>query len=207
MSHLSRDERLQALDGVLDASRAAHLETCPACRGEVDALGAVLARVRAVDVPEPSPLFWDHLAARVGEAIAREPAPGQAQEQEALPWWRPRLAWAAVAVVVTAAASGYLASRRSPHVEEAPQATAEVRPASVPDVASTAVTPGDAGDSALEDDGSWDLIAAMVDEDAAESLAPHLGQSELSISALSADERAALAGELRAMLPPGVREG
>ena len=104
MSHLSRDERLLALDGALDATRQAHLASCPACRTDVETLGGVLARVRAVDVPEPSPLFWDHLAARVGDAIAREPAPVPDRG-----WWSPRLAWAAAAVVITAAGAGYLA--------------------------------------------------------------------------------------------------
>ena len=104
MSHLSRDERLLALDGALDATRQAHLASCAACRTDVETLGGVLARVRAVDVPEPSPLFWDHLAARVGDAIAREPAPVPDRG-----WWSPRLAWAAAAVVITAAGAGYLA--------------------------------------------------------------------------------------------------
>ena len=81
MSHLSRDERLLALEGGLEAPRQAHLASCRSCRTDVDALGRVLARVRAVDVPEPSPLFWDHLAARVGDAIAREPAPGRSEER------------------------------------------------------------------------------------------------------------------------------
>jgi hypothetical protein len=91
MSHLSRDERLLAVDGALEASRAGHLAACGACHAEVEALRGVVARVRAVDVPEPSPLFWDHLAARVGEAIAQEPLPARA-----IAWWRlPRLAWAA----------------------------------------------------------------------------------------------------------------
>ena len=107
MSHLSRDERLLALDGALDGTRQAHLAGCPACRTDVETLGGVLARVRAVDVPEPSPLFWDHLAARVGDAIAREPAPVPDRG-----WWSPRLAWAAAAVVIAAAGAGYLA--RSP---------------------------------------------------------------------------------------------
>ena len=103
MSHLSRDERLLALDGALEATRQTHLASCAACRTDVETLGRVLARVRAVDVPEPSPLFWDHLAARVGDAIAREPAPVPERG-----WWSPRLAWAAAAVVVTAAGAGYL---------------------------------------------------------------------------------------------------
>ncbi len=110
MSHLSRDERLLALDGALEATRQAHLASCASCRTDVETLGRVLARVRAVDVPEPSPLFWDHLAARVGDAIAREPAPVPDRA-----WWSPRLAWAAVAVaiVIMAAGAGYLTRSRT----------------------------------------------------------------------------------------------
>src|SRR5437762_12868319 len=61
----------------------------------------LLALLRDVDVPEPSPLFWDHLSQRVREAVANEPPPA--------PGWMNRLnvAWAAgvfgaVAVVVLA---------------------------------------------------------------------------------------------------------
>src|SRR5438132_10596593 len=59
----------------------------------------IIAALREVDVPEPSPLFWNHLSERVREAVANEPAPA--------PRWINRLnvAWAAgvfgaVAVVV-----------------------------------------------------------------------------------------------------------
>ena len=76
MSHLSRDERLLALEGALHAARQAHTSRAACrCRTEVDALAPRRGAGSAVDVPEPSPLFWDHLAARVGDAIAREPAP------------------------------------------------------------------------------------------------------------------------------------
>jgi hypothetical protein len=192
MSHLSRDERLLALDGALEGTRQAHLAGCPACRTDVETLGRVLARVRAVDVPEPSPLFWDHLAARVGDAIAREPAPVPARG-----WWSPRLAWAAAAVVIVSAGAGYL-------MRSQPQpATAVV--AYAPGVAG----PGDDAPSANVPDASafvddgWALIAAVADQVAAdEAFAPQVGQAELSISALSADERRALAGELAAELAP-----
>ena len=198
MSHLSRDERLLALDGALAGTRQAHLAGCPACRTDVETLGRVLARVRAVDVPEPSPLFWDHLAARVGDAIAREPAPVPARG-----WWSPRLAWAAAAVVIVSAGVGYL-TRPQPQpatavVAHAPGVTGpgdDAPFANVPDA------------SAFVDDG-WALIAAVADQVAAdEAFAPQVGQAELSISALSADERRALAGELAAELAPGRnREG
>ncbi len=102
-SHLSRDERLLALDGALGAARETHLARCSACRTEVDGLRGVLARVRAVDLPEPSPLFWDFLATRVGEAIAREPVPVATRG-----WWSPRLGCTAIALFVSAAAAGFL---------------------------------------------------------------------------------------------------
>jgi hypothetical protein len=199
MSHLSRDERLLALDGGLDAARQAHVADCPACRTDVETLGRVLARVRAVDVPEPSPLFWDHLAARVGDAIAREPAPGPRRG-----WWAPRLAWAAAALAITAGGAGYLArSRPAPTTATAAHGTPagdparQGRSASLADPASVAA-----------DDG-WALIAAVAGQAADDdAFAPQVGQAELSISALTADERRALAGELAAELSPGRnREG
>ena len=200
MSHLSRDERLLALDGALDPTRQGHLASCPACRADVETLDGVLARVRAVDVPEPSPLFWDHLAARVGDAIAREPAPVPDRG-----WWSPRLAWAAAAMVITAAGAGYLARSR-------PEPPTTVAGHVMPAIAD----PGDHGRSAgvadlpasMADDG-WALIAAVADQAADdEAFAPQVGQVELSISALSADERRALASELAAELAPGRnREG
>jgi hypothetical protein len=52
----------------------------------------------AGDVPEPSPLFWHHLSARVRDAVSAEPAPGPRW----MAYWRPVLAAAGtVAVVAT----------------------------------------------------------------------------------------------------------
>ena len=195
MSHLSRDERLLALDGALDATLQAHLAGCPACRTDVETLGRVLARVRAVDVPEPSPLFWDHLAARVGDAIAREPAPVPDRA-----WWSPRLAWAAVAVVIMAAGVGYLTRSRPPAT-----VVAHDTPSTAGDPVDRGRSP-DVADASVADEG-WALIAAVADQvsdqvidDAA--FAPQVGQAELSILALTADERRVLAGELAAELAP-----
>jgi hypothetical protein len=201
MSHLSRDERLLALDGALDAARDTHLAACAACRTEVEALRGVVARVRAVDVPEPSPLFWDHLAARVGDAIAREPAPVAARG-----WWSPRLAWAAAAVVLTAAGTGYLMRPQAP--PSAP-VEAHVAPAVVEPPAARPLPPA-LGPEASATDDVWALIAAVAEdgEPHDELFAPQAGEAELSISSLSPEERVALARELAAELAPGrVREG
>jgi hypothetical protein len=195
MSHLSRDERLLALDEALDDARQAHLASCPACRTEVEALRRVVARVRAIDVPEPSPLFWDHLAARVGDAIAREPAPIAVRG-----WWSPRLAWAAVAVVVTAAGAGYL-TRSEP--SSAPTVAHGGRSSAAPALSDENQGPGPAPDEASGDDG-WALLAAVAEEAGPdEAFAPAAGQAEQAIWSLSAEERRALAGELAAALEPG----
>ena len=43
----------------------------------------IVGLLREVDVPEPSPLFWDHLSQRVRTAVASEPVP---QSRWALNW-------------------------------------------------------------------------------------------------------------------------
>jgi hypothetical protein len=194
MSHLSRDERLLALDDALPEARAAHLAECTACRADVEALRRVVARVRASDVPEPSPLFWDYLAARVSDAIAREPVPVAAPAA----WWRmPRYTWAAAALAALAVLAGYLGPvRRQP--EPAPVA-AQVRP----DTTLATGIAREPDDPDRDDVDGWGLIAAIADEGGAAGFDPQVGQSELTISTLTAEERAALAGELEAAIADG----
>jgi hypothetical protein len=78
MSHLTPDELIDALDAALAPARRAHLDTCDACRREATALHALLGDVRAAEVPEPSPLFWDHLSARIRTSVASERPPAAA---------------------------------------------------------------------------------------------------------------------------------
>ena len=73
MRHLSSSEIVDLVEDTLPPARAAHVEACVACRAEVEEMRATLRRVAAVDVPEPSPLFWEHLPARVREGVARAP--------------------------------------------------------------------------------------------------------------------------------------
>jgi hypothetical protein len=73
MTHLTSDELIDAVEGTLDGARQLHLDTCDACRQQVADLASVLGEALAVAVPEPSPLFWEHLSQRVRTAIADEP--------------------------------------------------------------------------------------------------------------------------------------
>ena len=103
MTHLTPDQLVDALDGVLEPSRTTHLEACGPCQQQLAALGAVLRDTRQVDVPEPSPLYWQHLSARVRTAIDAEAAPAGG--------WRHWLRWpvlapiAALALIVMALAA------------------------------------------------------------------------------------------------------
>jgi len=73
MSHLSRSEIVDLVEETLPQERAAHLDLCAACRDEFETIRAALRDVEAVDVPDPSPLFWEHLQARVREGVANAP--------------------------------------------------------------------------------------------------------------------------------------
>jgi hypothetical protein len=80
MTHLTPQQFIDAIDGVLSPVHAGHLEACEPCRQEIAALRSLTSDVRAVVAPEPSPLFWDHLSERVRVATSAEPVPAGA-------WW------------------------------------------------------------------------------------------------------------------------
>jgi hypothetical protein len=74
-AHLSDSEFADLSGDTLDPDRAAHVASCATCRAQAAVLHAALHDLAAVDMPEPSPLFWTHFSRRVHDAIATEPAP------------------------------------------------------------------------------------------------------------------------------------
>lgn len=72
MSHLSPDQRADAVEHTLVGEAAAHLRGCAECREQVEQLASLSREIGALDITEPSPLFWDHFSAQVREAIALE---------------------------------------------------------------------------------------------------------------------------------------
>ena len=71
--HLTPDELIDLAEGGQGrGARAAPAVVRDVPAAEVAALRAAMASAASVDVPEPSPLFWDHLSQRVREAIAAE---------------------------------------------------------------------------------------------------------------------------------------
>jgi hypothetical protein len=72
MTHLTDVELVDLVDGTLAPARARHLDACETCRASASAIRETLARAADVEIPEPSPLFWDHFSARVQEGVRAE---------------------------------------------------------------------------------------------------------------------------------------
>jgi hypothetical protein len=180
-THLTQDEQIAALDGALEPGRMAHAQTCDLCRDAVAELRTVLARVAGADVPEPSPLFWDHFSARVKQATAVDDASRRTWN------WR---SWLATAAALTALV--LVVVMRLPHPPQVPAAGAASPQATVAE-ASTAADSSD-----IE---SWPAVVQAAADLSADDM-----QSALSLSAdalplvedLSPAERAAFVRLLHA---------
>jgi hypothetical protein len=75
--HLSPHEIIDIAEGVRPEAGARHLASCEHCRRQLQDVRAAMTAARNADVPEPSPLFWDHFSARVSGAVASEGASGR----------------------------------------------------------------------------------------------------------------------------------
>jgi hypothetical protein len=195
MKHLSRDAIVDVAEGCADEASAAHTAACDRCRSKADAAAEAIRAARAAEGPEPSPLFWPHLAARIGSAVRREPAP--------VSWWRAwrwRVAPAAAAAVLVLAVGLAWRVMPAPEIMLPDDAAAPVvAPAAVRDEAAG----GEAGD-----DPSWLLMSLLssdvsVDDAAASGVWPGPGGTEGALVHLDEAERSELAKILRAELAGG----
>jgi len=199
MSHLSRDRLLDAAERGGTPEDAAHLASCARCRTEVEGLQKVLADIRGVEMPEPSPLFWEHLSGRVRAAIATDPAfdvpPGGIRSWR---WARPVLVATAVAIVALIVGRAMVPRPGADRLQPA-------RAAAMPE--NSSVNPGN---ELVTDDG-WQLIVDVAGASDWQAIAAdgdlHPGSSEMAVSELSADEQRELVRllneELTAAAAPG----
>lgn len=190
MTHLSPAQIVDVAERCADAASTAHAAACEACRSKADAVAEAIRVAGADPQPEPSPLFWPHLAARVGSAVRRERAAASAWR-----WWVPRLVpFAAAALLVAAIGVGMQMRTGAPGGgASAPGAAAHVGADSSED----ARLPGDAAD-----DPSWMLVSDLsadvnVDEAEASGVLPAPGGAEKALLQLDAAERVELARILR----------
>jgi hypothetical protein len=101
MAHLTPEQFVDIADGAIADADVPHLATCVECRQQLAGMRAIMAEAAGHDaVPEPSPLFWDRLSARVHNAVAEEPGPRSWRDLLAQPWVLvPSLAGALVAAL------------------------------------------------------------------------------------------------------------
>ncbi len=107
MTHFTSDQFIDAIDAIdaieakveLPRALSTHLAGCEACQTEFSSLADTLGEVRAVSMPEPSPLFWDHFSQRVRAVTSDEPLPAPAAGWQA-GGWRAVLATVALAAAL-----------------------------------------------------------------------------------------------------------
>ena len=125
MTHLTPDELIDAMEGLLAADRQSHLATCDECLAQLASLSMTLSDAKAAGIPEPSPLFWQHFSERVATAIHHDAARGA----NGLSWlrWQILVPLGAVALVVlgliiTVPRSDSLEPSLPPEALQAPEA-------------------------------------------------------------------------------------
>jgi len=173
MAHLTPDELIDLAESAEPESSASHLQACDACRQHLAALRATMSVVAEIEVPEPSPLFWDVLQHRVRAATAAESLPAPLWRRS----WKP-----AVALSAIAATAFFAVLLRTPALP--PTTAPPVEPA---------VTIADA--VSVEEDYAWDLVvnlAANLSHDDAHELAPTGSASAVLVENMTPREREAL---------------
>ena len=183
--HLSRAEFVDVIESspAVTPERAQHLEHCEQCRERVATLRSVRSMATADDMPEPSPLFWDHFSARVAAQLRSEPAPARSPRWSPVPF----ATWAVAGVVIVLLIST-IVWRTTLHAPS-PQVPAHM---SAP-VDLAAMEPADD----LDNDEAWAVVrAATADfawEDAHDAgISAHPGEVENAALQLNAAERVEL---------------
>jgi hypothetical protein len=183
MTHLSPEELLDIADGTRTGVEFSHLQSCAACARQVADLRAAIGVVAEVSVPDPSPLFWDRLSARVREAVAQEEH-AVARPASIAHWgWRFAAAAAGMAALVVAFGPTQPRAPAPAGTDSPPAVSAELsRSDEMP---------------AFDDDAALTLLADLTSgldwEAAAEAgLVPAAGAVDRIVFALSAEERVEL---------------
>jgi hypothetical protein len=180
--HVNPEDLVDIAEGTRLETSAPHLAACASCRAQLADLRAMLMAAQDVGVPEPSPLFWDHLSSRVLEAVAAEAVPRRSWLD--LAWWS-RAVWEPMSVVAVAlllivvvARSFVTAPAPAAHGPLAPSFSAAPATELLGDVA--------------DDDASLTVVASLTDDADLDTvreagLAPR-GSAEHAITHLSDGE-------------------
>jgi len=147
----------------------------------------IITRMREADVPEPSPLFWEHLSQRVHDAVAAEPVPSRG--------WSGRLNVAWAAGIVASLAMVLLAVTVS--VRHQPVNGGRVAAISPVTVAGSDATAAANSLPAVEDDASFAVMGERAsevdfDEAGAAGLMVSPSTAEAAIGQMSGDDQRAV---------------
>lgn len=187
-------ERESAAEGPAIAPEAAHLETCVSCREKLAEITSALEMAAVVEVPEPSPLFWDHFSSRVrSEVQAIDPNAGG---------WRTWLSGtplrAAVATAIVVLIGFVVWHSKVPSApDERLDTTIAASGSGVRSV------PPDSAEPDADADGAWALVRAVADDVSWDEvidsgwIAPP-GSADDAALGLTAEERVELVQLLRA---------
>jgi hypothetical protein len=163
--HLNTEDLVDIAEATRPESSAPHLAVCAPCRAQLADLRAMLSAAKEVDVPEPSPLFWGHLASRVSAAVAAEPD-ARLKPSRYIRSWTETLTEVRAYAFVTVGAAVLIAAALSSRV----QAPAPLPPAPIgvavrpPGAVSDAIASVDVlDDAALQNDASLMLVASLTD--------------------------------------------
>jgi hypothetical protein len=189
--HLTPEELLDLAEGARSLSSAPHLTMCEGCRRQLAELRDVMAAIGDdADVPDPSPLFWEHFSTRVQEAVTADTV--AARSWFGVGRWSWGLAAVMSVAVLTIAVSLML---RTPSTTSVP---------------SVAEAPGnDVGSAPAVDDPSFSLLGDLAggldwDSAAEAGISMDVGAADTAVAELSQAERAELQRLLReAMAPRG----
>jgi hypothetical protein len=155
VNHLTAQTFVDLLDGAQRETDVPHLAACAACRQHLADIRAAWQATADVEAPEPSPLFWDHLAVRVREAVAAEPRPRAS-------WWEQlriaSLTWRIAALASAAAAVALVVTLQVPRNASTGQQGA----VSTPPSAQRVPAPVGVALPALADDESMRFVADLA---------------------------------------------
>jgi hypothetical protein len=204
--HLNAGDLIDVAEGTRSEASVPHLASCNECRRQLTHLQAMMSTVAAVDVPEPSPLFWDHLSERVRNVVA-EDVPRRSWT-DAATWRRLLMPLSAVAVasliVAVVSNSRVMAPHVGTHGDHDIVALRTPPPATT--VAEAGATIELLNDAAPDEDASLTLVASLtadLDLDAAgeAGLAPH-GSAEHAVTHMNDDDLRELRRLLKEQLAP-----
>ena len=148
--HLNTEELVDIAEGTRPEASLPHLAGCEPCRAQLRDLRAMMSAAQEVEVPEPSPLFWDHLSSRVHDAVSDARLPAARYVFLGARWFQAGVVVAAGVLLAVAV------NLRAPAPAPLPApASAAIAEASVPaELLSDVAT----------DDASLTLVASLTDQ-------------------------------------------